>query len=113
MEWSGGGVDVTIDNLGGPSLARSLEVTKALGIVVLLGNVLGLESTIPVRSVFFPQKQIRGTLMGDMEDLKWGLEQVAQGLIKPTLDKTFTFEQAAEAHAYSPTALPWETSYLM
>lgn len=98
-DWSNGGVDVVVDNLGGSSLAQSLEVTKPMGIVVLMGNVLGLESTIPVRSVFFPQRQIRGTLMGDVADLEWGLEQVAKGLIKPTLDRTFKLEDAAEAHA--------------
>lgn len=97
--WSAGGVDVVVDNLGGPSLARSLEMTKPLGVVVLMGNVLGLESSISVRSVFFPQRQIRGTLMGDRDDLQWGLDQVAKGYIRPTLDRTFPLEQAAEAHA--------------
>ena len=97
-EWSGGGVDAVVDNLGGPSLAESLEMTKPLGIVVLMGNVLGLESTIPVRSVFFPQRQIRGTLMGDVADLEWGLEQVRQDKIKPSLYRTFSLEEAVEAH---------------
>ena len=36
--------------------------------------------------------------MGGVEDLSWGLDQVAAGRIKPTLDKTFTLEQAAKAH---------------
>lgn len=98
VEWSGGGVDVVIDNLGGPSLADSLAMTKPLGIVVLMGNVLGLESTIPVRAVFFPQVQIRGTLMGDVSELEWGLEQVRSGKIQPTLDRTFRLEEAVEAH---------------
>lgn len=98
QEWSGGGVDAVVDNLGGPSLAQSLEMTKPLGIVVLMGNILGLESTIPVRSVFFPQRQIRGTLMGDVADLEWGLEQVREGKIKPSLDRTFSLDEAEEAH---------------
>lgn len=98
-EWSGGeGVDVTVDNLGGPSLARSVESVRPLGRVVLMGNVLGLESTLPVRSIFFPQKEIRGTLMGGVEDLQWGLDQVRKGAIKPTLDEVFPLEKAAAAH---------------
>lgn len=68
-EWSEGGVDVAVDNLGGPSLARSVDATKPLGLTVLMGNVLGLESILPVRSVFFPQKRIAGTLMGGVDDL--------------------------------------------
>ncbi|MEL0608477.1 zinc-binding alcohol dehydrogenase family protein [Vibrio echinoideorum] len=100
-EWTeSAGVDVVIDQLGGDSLATSIEWVKPLGIVVLMGNVLGLESTIPVRSVFFPQKQVRGTLMGSVSDLEWGLEQVKNGKIKPRVDTVFTPDQAVEAHQY-------------
>jgi len=97
-DWSGGGVDVAIDNLGGPSLARSVDVTRPLGQTVLMGNVLGLEATLPVRSVFFPQKRIAGTLMGGITDLRWGLEQVSAGTIRPTLDRTYGLNEAAAAH---------------
>ncbi|WP_299284901.1 zinc-binding alcohol dehydrogenase family protein [uncultured Tateyamaria sp.] len=97
-DWSGGGVDVAIDNLGGPSLARSLDTTRPLGLTVLMGNVLGLEATLPVRSVFFPQKRIAGTLMGGVADLEWGLEQVRAGTIRPTLDRTYELDNATSAH---------------
>lgn len=100
QDWSGGaGADVAIDNLGGASLSNSIDAIRPLGIVVLMGNVLGLESNLPVRSIFFPQKQIRGSLMGNVEDLEWGLEQVKQGKIKPVLDRVFALEDAAAAHA--------------
>ncbi|MEM8796061.1 MAG: zinc-binding dehydrogenase [Pseudomonadota bacterium] len=97
-DWSDGGVDVAIDNLGGPSLARSVDAVRPLGLTVLMGNVLGLEATLPVRSVFFPQKRIAGTLMGGVEDLTWGLKQVQAGTIKPTLDQTFSLDEAEAAH---------------
>lgn len=97
-EWSDGGVDVAIDNLGGPSLARSVDATRPLGLTVLMGNVLGLEATLPVRSVFFPQKRIAGTLMGGVEDLEWGLAQVKAGAIRPTLDRTYKLDAARSAH---------------
>ena len=98
-DWSGGGVDVAVDNLGGASLARSVDATRPLGLTVLMGNVLGLESTLPVRSVFFPQKRIAGTLMGGVADLEWGLDQVRAGRIRPTLDRTYGLDEAAAAHA--------------
>lgn len=98
QDWSDGGADVVIDNLGGPSLAQSVAAARPLGVVVLLGNVLGLEATLPVRSVFFPQKQIRGTLMGGVEDLQWGLSKVREGAIRPTLDRSFALGDAAAAH---------------
>ncbi len=97
-DWSGGGVDVAIDNLGGPSLARSVDATRPLGLTVLMGNVLGLEATLPVRSVFFPQKRIAGTLMGGVDDLGWGLQQVHAGTIRPTLDRVYGLDEATDAH---------------
>jgi NADPH:quinone reductase-like Zn-dependent oxidoreductase len=97
-EWSGGGVDVAVDNLGGASLARSVDATRPLGLTVLMGNVLGLESVLRVRDVFFPQKRIAGTLMGGVADLEWGIEEVRAGRIRPTLDRTFTLDEAEAAH---------------
>jgi NADPH2:quinone reductase len=100
-EWAGGqGADVVVDNLGGPNLADSVDAARPLGTVVLMGNVLGLESLVPVRSIFFPQKQIKGSLMGGIADLEWGLEQVKAAKIKPTLDRFFSLEEASEAHQY-------------
>ena len=37
-------------------------------------------------------------MASDIEDFRWGLEQVRLGNIKPTLDHTLPLSQAAEAH---------------
>ena len=94
------GFDVVIDNLGGDSTARSLNLSRAAGTVVLMGNVLGLESVIPVRSIFFPQRRLVGTLMGGKEDLQWGLDRIASGDILPTLDRQWRLKDAAKAHQH-------------
>jgi NADPH:quinone reductase len=97
-KWTGGrGVDVVIDNLGGPVLAPSLDCLAPLGRLVSMGMVMGLEATFPLRP-FFSQKQIRGTLMGDVKDFEWGLQQVRIGTIKPQLDRAFPLVDAAIAH---------------
>jgi NADPH:quinone reductase len=115
-EWTDGrGVDVAIDNLGGSVLQESLKAVRTQGIVVAMGFVAGLESTFQVRDFFFTHKQIRGTLMGDVKDLEWGLEQIAAGKIKPLVDRALPLEQANVAHqllATNATAgnlvlLPW------
>ncbi len=97
--WTGGqGVDVVIDNLGGTILPQSIDVTKTLGIVVALGFVAGTEVTFDIRNFFFGQKQLRGSMFGDVEDYTWGIEQVREGRIKPLLDRTLPLSEAAEAH---------------
>ncbi len=115
-QWTGGrGADVVIDNLGGTVLPKSIDAVKTLGIVVALGFVAGTEVTFDIRNFFFGQKQLRGTMFGDVEDFKWGMQQVREGRIKPSLDRTLPLSEAAEAHRLISTnhvmgnivLLPW------
>ena len=99
MEWTGGrGVDAVIDNVGGELLARGLDALKTQGILVAIGFVAGEEVTFNIKQFFFANKQLRGSLMGGVEDLKWALEQVKAGKIRPNLDRALPLAQADEAH---------------
>jgi NADPH:quinone reductase-like Zn-dependent oxidoreductase len=99
LDWtSGRGADVVLDNLGGAVLRQSLAAVKRQGIVVALGFVAGVEVSFDIRDFFFLQKQIRGSLMGSAEDLKWGLERVKHGEIEPLLDRVVPLREAAAAH---------------
>ena len=98
-KWTGGqGADVVIDNLGGDVLAKSIEAAKAQGVVVAFGFAAGPEVSFDIRSLFFAQKQLKGSMASDIEDLEWGLEQVRVGRIKPLLDRTLPLSQAGAAH---------------
>ena len=98
-EWTGEqGADVVIDNLGGDVLAKSIEATKPGGVIVAYGFTAGPQVSFDIRSLFFTQKQLRGTMASDIEDFKWGLEQVRAGKIKPSLDRVLPLNRAAEAH---------------
>ena len=98
-EWTGGqGADIVIDNLGGTILPQSIEAVRPLGTVVAFGFTAGTQVTFDIRNLFFAQKQLRGTMASDIEDLKWGLEQVRTGRIKPSLDRALPLRDASEAH---------------
>jgi NADPH2:quinone reductase len=98
-EWTDGrGADLVIDNLGGDVLPRSIDAVKPGGIVVAFGFVAGIQVTFDIRNFFFGQKQLRGSMASDIEDFKWGLEQVRLGKIKPALDHTLPLKDAAKAH---------------
>ncbi len=116
LEWtSGRGADVVIDNLGGSVFRKSIDAVKTLGIIVAIGFVTGTEVTFDVRNFFFGQKQIRGSMFGDVADFEWGMEHVRARRIKPLLDRTLPLRQAAEAHRLISTnevrgnivLLPW------
>lgn len=97
--WSDGqGADVAIDNVGGSELSKTIAAVRPFGIIVAYGFTAGAEATINVRDFFFTQKQLRGSVFADPEDLQWGLDQVREGRIKAALDRTFPLSQAAEAH---------------
>lgn len=92
------GIDLVLDNLGGTFLTESLSLLNPLGRLVSMGMVAGLEATLPIRSLFFAQQQILGTLMGDREDLEWGLELVRAGKVRARVDQIYPLARASEAH---------------
>lgn len=115
--WTDGrGVDVAIDNLGGDILHRTIAAVKPLGIIVAMGFMAGTHVTFDIRNFFFAQKQLRGTLVGDIEDFAAWLDPIRDGKIKPRIDSVLPLSQAAEAHRRiadhqargSIVLLPWE-----
>ncbi len=113
---NGNGVDVAIDNVGGNEFAKIVEAVRPFGIIVAYGFTAGADVTLNVRDFFFTQKQLRGTIFADPEDLQWGLDQVRTGKITAALDRTFPLSQASEAHRLlannqvkgNYVLLPWE-----
>jgi NADPH:quinone reductase-like Zn-dependent oxidoreductase len=115
-EWTEGrGADVVIDNLGGKVLRQSIAAVKAQGVVVAYGFAAGTEVSFDVRDLFFPQKQLKGSMASDKEDLALGLEWARTGKIRPVLDRALGLAEAAEAHrliagnkvAGNLVLLPW------
>ncbi|WP_298540582.1 zinc-binding dehydrogenase [uncultured Aquimarina sp.] len=98
-EWTNGkGANVVIDNLGGSFLQQSINALKPSGIVVAMGFVDDPIVSFDVRSLFFPQKVIKGSIMGTKEDLEFGLELVRKGKITAQLDKILPLREAKLAH---------------
>lgn len=97
--WTDGrGVDVAIDNLGGNVLAKTIDAVKPQGIVVAMGFMAGPEVTFDIRSFFFTQKQLRGTLVGDIEDFAAWLDPIREGKIKPIIDSVLPLSSVVQAH---------------
>lgn len=99
MIWTGGrGVDVAIDNLGGDVLAKTIDAVKPLGIVVAMGFMAGPKVSFDIRNFFFTQKQLRGTLVGDIEDFAAWLDPIREGKIKPIIDSILPLSNVVQAH---------------
>ena len=115
-EWTDGrGADVVIDNLAGDVFATSIAAAKATGVIVAFGFAAGPEVKFDIRSLFFEQKEIKGSMASDKRDMEFGLQLVREGKIRPLLDRTLPLSEAAQAHRLvannevtgSIALLPW------
>lgn len=101
LEWTdGNGVDVVIDNVGGGIFKDNLAVLKPGGIFVNFGLVGGVKDEINFAALIFNQHQIRGSMMGSMQELRDGIALIEQRKLKPNLDRTFPLAEVAIAHKY-------------
>jgi len=115
-EWTDGrGADVVIDNLAGDVFATSIAAAKATGVIIAFGFAAGPEVKFDIRSLFFEQKEIKGSMASDKRDMEFGLQLVREGRIRPLLDRTLPLSEAAQAHRLvannevtgSIALLPW------
>lgn len=101
LDWTDGvGVDVVIDNVGASALDDNLRALRMGGIFVNFGLVGGMKATLDIKKLFFRRHQLRGSFMGSTDELKRGLRWLAEGKIKPIIDRTYPLQDVAEAHRY-------------
>jgi len=116
LEWTGGrGVDTVIDNVGGSVFEGNLKALRRGGIFVNFGLVGGIKGTLNFAHLLFGQYHLRGSMMGSMAELRYGLGLLKEGAIRPVPDRTFPLSAASAAHAHlesrdvrgKTVLLPW------
>jgi len=104
------GVNVVLDMVGGSYLARNLQVLAPDGRLVMIATQGGLKGEVDVLRVMQHRLTITGSTLRprpvefkrQIKDqlLQHAWPLLANGKLKPVVDKVFGFEQAAQAHAY-------------
>ena len=104
----GRGVDVVLDILGGPHVARHLELLAPEGRLVLIAFLEGREATLDLWPVMGKRLTVtgstlrprspaeKGAIARALEAEVWPL--LAAGRVRPRIDATFALDAAAEAH---------------
>jgi len=111
MKATGGrGVDVIIDNVGGPMLAGNIEVLALKGRLVSVGRTgtwvgdCNLDEVARKRlriiGVTFRTRTPEESLECSERFARHLLPAVAKGDLKPVLDRTFPFDRLTDAHRY-------------
>ena len=106
----GAGVDVVLDFIGAPYLARNLQILKTKGRLLQVGLMGGSSTQIDLGMVMRKRLQIIGSVMRpqSLEEKiaitqrfveRW-LPELKAGKLQPVIDTVFLLAQAREAHAY-------------
>jgi NADPH2:quinone reductase len=104
------GVDVIIDQVGGPMLADNIRLLAIKGRLVSVGRNAGRVGECDLDEVARKRASIIGVTFrtrSQEEALQCSerfatrmLRAFSEGALKPVLDRTFPFERLADAHAY-------------
>lgn len=95
---SGGGVDITLDVGGGSTMNQSVDATKMGGKIIsigILGN--GRKGSITFPKLFFKFINLHGIAVGSRLMQQAMIDAIETNDIKPNVDKSFAFDQLADA----------------
>ncbi len=102
------GVDVIIDNQGGPTLAANLAALAPLGRLVVVGTQGGTGAALDVGALMARGAEISSSSLGKLDDAhrvhlcreieREVLPRIATGELRSVLDRRFPLEQISEAH---------------
>ena len=104
-----GGVDVSLDMVGGPYFAATLDALRTGGRIVYIAALGGGTLEVPVRQIMMKRALITGStlrprnadekarLAAEVEHVVW--PWIAAGKVRAIVDRTFPLAEAAAAHA--------------
>ncbi|EPR44228.1 NAD(P)H quinone oxidoreductase, PIG3 family [Desulfovibrio sp. X2] len=109
-ETGGKGVDVVVDFIGGPNFAPNVEALAEGGRLIQVGLLGGAKAEIDLARILRKRLRIIGTVMKSRPQeakramvrrfaRRW-LPRFADNTLRPVVDRTFPFEQAAAAQDY-------------
>jgi NADPH:quinone reductase-like Zn-dependent oxidoreductase len=93
----GRGVDVIIENSGGPIWNAALKCLVRGGRIVTCGATMGDQPPADLRRIFIRQLQIFGSTLGNPDEFLSLLEWCGQGRLRPAIDARYTLDQTHRA----------------
>ena len=95
--FDGDGLDVVVNFTGGDTWAPSLKVVKRRGRILTCGATAGYDPTEDLRFIWSYEIQVLGSNGWMREDVHKLLEMVADGRLKPDIDRVLPLEEVNEA----------------
>ena len=96
--WTGKrGADVVVEHIGGETFERSVYALGRLGTLVTIGSHDTHWGRLDLRHVYSKNLRIVGTNLGSIPELRTILELLADGRLKPVIDRAFPLKDARAA----------------
>jgi NADPH:quinone reductase-like Zn-dependent oxidoreductase len=97
------GVDLVFEHVGGDVWEKSIRCLTRGGRLVTTGGTASYDVSMNVAYVFHKELRLLGANSTTKRELEVQLPLIAQGKMKPVVDRIFPLEDAAEAHRYLAT----------
>jgi NADPH:quinone reductase-like Zn-dependent oxidoreductase len=91
------GVDVVVEHIGGETFERSLYALTRLGTLITIGSHDTHWGRLDLRHVYSKNLRILGTNLGSILELETILAYLADGRLKPVIDRVFALKDARAA----------------
>jgi NADPH:quinone reductase-like Zn-dependent oxidoreductase len=92
------GVDVVVDNVGGPVLMTSLRAARRGGRILTVGNTAGPKLEFDNRYMFAKHLSLLGSTMSTRAEFATVMGLVFAGRLKPIIDSHFALPDIRAAH---------------
>jgi NADPH:quinone reductase-like Zn-dependent oxidoreductase len=98
------GADVVVEHVGAATWDHSLKSLAPGGRMVTCGATTGYDAHLDIRFLFSRQLSVLGSYMGTKDELRTVLKLVAQGRLRPAVDRIWPLHECSTAHNYLENA---------
>jgi NADPH:quinone reductase-like Zn-dependent oxidoreductase len=96
--WTGKrGVDVVVEHIGGETFERSVHALTRLGTLITIGSHDTHWGRLDLRHVYSKNLRVVGTNLGSILELRTILDHLAEGRLRPVIDRSFPLRDARGA----------------
>ncbi len=95
-----GGVDLSVDSIGGDAFNAQIQLAKPGGRIVVFGSTAGPAPNVMTIMIALKHLDVLGTAMGNADEFGAMLDFYEEHQLHPVINKTFSLEEATAAQNY-------------